>query len=379
MAEIKIKLPGSLIFGNKEILRLGSEVSAWGDRVLLISDSVHNQTGTLDHVKEILEKKRLKVLIYNEVHPSASTFSIDEAVSLARGSHCQVVVGLGGGRTLSFAKAVAFTASGEGNIDDFYTDRVKREKILPLILVPTSIRDPFLLTESCFITESRQRTSSICHLPSGSTKQIIIDPSLTVTLPAKYTLLVLMEIMLSSIEAFISPFSSFLVETAALDAIHKVSVNLDAITANQGDLNLRRIACEAAVNSAIALSLTGPLPGLMLSYSTASYYKIPEVSVSSILYPYIFDSPIYSSSEKLREVYRLLSDKIDLGTPDGTENLSSIIRSLLSKLRLPVRLRDLNVSGDELSICSDITASIIGKNQNTAGSDSLFEILREAY
>lgn len=379
MAEIKFELPGSLIFGNKEILRLGSEASTWGERVLLIVDSVHKSTGSLEHIKEILNKQRLKVLVYGDVVSSASTFSIEDAVSLARSSHAQVIVGVGGVRALSFAKAVSFVAAGEGNIDDFFTDKVHRRLSIPLILVPTSIRDPFLLTESCFLTESRQRTSAICHLPSGSTKQIIVDPTLSTTLPAKYTLLVLMEILLCSIEAYIGKQSSFLVETSALDAINKITEHIEAIAANQGDLNLRKIACEAAVNSSMALSMTGPLPGLILAYTTGSYFKIPRVSVSTILYPYLFDSPIYNNSEKRSEVSRILKKGLGWESFNEQDNLSSVIRSMIGRFHLPIRLGDLKIDPDELSICSDIAESIIIKGKNIISADSLFEILREAY
>ncbi|MBB6482590.1 iron-containing alcohol dehydrogenase [Spirochaeta isovalerica] len=379
MAEIRLEFPGSLIFGNKEILRLGSEASSWGERVLLISDSVHKSTGTLDYVKGILEKKHLKVLVYSDVKSSASTFSIEEAVSLAERSHSQVIVGLGGVRTLSFAKAVAFVAAGEGNIDDFFTDRVTRRIVLPFISVPTSLRDPFLLSESCFITESRQRTSSISHLPPFSTKQIIVDPTLTVSLPAKYSLLALMEILLSSIEAYISRQSSFLVETAALDAIGKVTSVLDKISGNQGDLNFRKIACEASVSSAMALSMTGPLPGLMLAYVTGSYYKVPRVSLVTTLYPHVFDSSIYSSTDRAGQAAKALREGLGWSSLGERDSLSTMVRSIIARYKLPVRLEEMKIKSDELSICSDITSALLSNVNQTVGADSLFEILRESF
>lgn len=379
MAEIRFDFPGSLIFGNKEILRIGSEASIWGERVLLVVDSVHRSTGTLDYIKDILEKKGLKVLVFSDVASSASSFAIEEAVSLARSSHSQVVIGVGGVRALSFAKAVAFVAAGEGNIDDFFTDQVNRRVTLPLILVPTSIRDPFLLSESCFITESRQRTSAVSHLPPSSTKQIIVDPTLTVSLPAKYTLLVLMEILLSSLEAFISKQSSFLVENSTLDAVEKVTKIIDSISDNQGDLNLRKIACEAAVSSAMALSMTGPLPGLMLAYTAGSYYKVPRVSFSTILYPYVYDSPLYNGSDKLSQASAALRRGLGWDSLSEKDSLSDIVRSMIGKYKLPVRLGDLKVDSDELSICSDIASAVISGTNQPVGADSLFEILREAF
>jgi len=379
MAEIRLQFPGSLIFGNKEILRLGSEASIWGERVLLIGDSVHKGTGTLDYVKGILEKKHLKVLVYSDVKSSSSSFFIEEAVSIAKNSHSQVVIGLGGVRTLSFAKAVAFVAAGEGNIDDFFTDRVSRRKTLPLLLVPTSLRDPFLLAESCFITESRQRTSAIAHLPPFSTKQIIVDPTLTVSLPARYSQLALMEILLSSIEAYICAQSSFLVETSALDAIRKITSILDSLSGNQGDLNLRRIACEASVSSALALSMTGPLPGLMLAYVTGSYYRIPRVSLISALYPHVFDSALYVRSDRVGQVTALLREELGWGSISEKDPLSTIVRSMVGKYKLPVRLEELKIKSDELSICSDITSQLLANVNQTVGADTLFEILRESF
>jgi hypothetical protein len=61
------------------------------------------------------------------------------------------------------------------------------------------------------------------------------------------------------------------------------------------------------------------------------------------------------------------------------DSLSSIVRSMIGKFRLPVRLGELKIDSDELSICSDIAESIIMKGQNIVGADTLFEILREAY
>lgn len=379
MAEIRFEFPGSLIFGNKEILRIGSEASIWGERILLIVDSVHRNTGTLDYIKDILEKKRLKVLVFSDVSSSSSSFAIEEAVELAKTSHIQVVVGVGGVRALSFAKAVAFVAAGEGNIDDFFTGRVSRRQVLPLILVPTSIRDPFLLSETCFLTESRQRTSAVTHLPPYSTKQIIVDPTLTVSLPSKFTLLALMEILLSSLEAYVGKLSSFLVETSALDAIARVARIIGTVSENPGDLNLRKISCEAAVNSAMALSMTGPLPGLMLAYSSASYFRIPRVSFSSILYPYIFDSPLYNTSDKMKPAAEMLRKALGWETLGERDSLSSIVRSMIARFKLPVRLGALKIGSDELSICSDIAASLISSGKQVVGADTLFEILREAY
>lgn len=379
MAEIRLEFPGSLIFGNKEILRIGSEASIWGERVLLVADSVHKTTGTLEYVKDILEKKNLKVLVYSDVKPSASSFAIEEAVSLAERSHCQVVVGLGGVRALSFAKAVAFVAAGEGNIDDFFTDRVSRRIILPLILVPTSLRDPFLLSESCFITESRQRTSAISHLPPLSTRQIIVDPTLTVSLPVKYSLLGLMEILLASLEALICRNSSFLVETAAFDSIKKITGIIDSLSDNPGDLNLRKIACEASITSAMALSMTGPLPGLMLAYVTGSYFKIPRVSIATALYPHIFDSSLYRHSDKIDRAAETLRSGLGWDSLSDRDSLSSIVRSMIARYKLPIRLGDLKIKADELSICSDITSKLFEGSNQTVGADSFFEMLRESF
>src|SRR5512136_684003 len=110
MPDISFSIPADIRFGLDVANRIATTIAPFGERVLLVTEAILYEGKVIERIQGLLEKKGIQQLVYDEVVPNATSSVVDEAVKLARGAHAQVIVGLGGIRTLSVAKAVAMAS-----------------------------------------------------------------------------------------------------------------------------------------------------------------------------------------------------------------------------------------------------------------------------
>ena len=98
--------PSKYIQGPDELAKLASHVEPLGDRALVvISPSGRRRVG--DKVDAGFEESTATHL-YDDFGGECSEGEVNRLVELARANECDVIVGIGGGKTLDTAKAVAY-------------------------------------------------------------------------------------------------------------------------------------------------------------------------------------------------------------------------------------------------------------------------------
>ncbi len=113
MADINLHIPSNVLLGLDAVNRLGSTVSELGERVLIVTEAILYEPKIIEKVSNLLGKRGIQYIIFDEIVPNATSSSVDAGVSLARGSHADLIIGLGGIKTLSIAKSIAMTAPVE--------------------------------------------------------------------------------------------------------------------------------------------------------------------------------------------------------------------------------------------------------------------------
>ena len=188
-------------------------IDQYGERVLLVTEGILYEGKVIERIQAILDKKTIQYIVYDEVVPNSTSTAVDGGVHLARGAHAQVVIGLGGIRTLSIAKSIAMVTPADRDMDDFLSGSQAKVEPLAYIAIPTTCRDPFLLLDEYLITDSRDRTAKIGRTQAGINKAVIVDSKLSSTLPAKYTATTLLDTLLTAVEGYISSRTNFLSDT----------------------------------------------------------------------------------------------------------------------------------------------------------------------
>jgi len=382
MADISFSIPAQIRFGLDVVNRIGTIISEYGERVLLVTESILYEGKVIERIQGLLEKRGVQYIIFDEVVPNATSSVIDEGVTLARGAHAEVVIGLGGMRTLSMAKCIAMTAPESGGIDDFLSGVRPKNKPLAYIEIPTTCRNPFMLVDEYLVTDSKDRVARIGQSQKNITRAVIVDPKLTVTLPAKYAATTIIDTLLAAVEGYISNRSNYLSDTFLAGAIELIGKTVKQAVEQPEDIRARINTSMAGVLTALGLTMSKQGIGAALAYAINGRFMVPKSWLSSILLPHVMEYNINSSAEKLARIGALMGEETEAeSSVEKAAGGIEVMRRLIGSLGLPVRLRDCDLELDDMI---DIVATarsydMMNYLPRTISTEDLYELVKIAY
>jgi len=259
MKKFQVGFPVEVIFGNGEVRQIGKVAKRFGKRVFLAVDPFMNEIGITNKVKNYLDEKGLKTVIYGEIQPNPPCNKIDEAANLAKKERCDVVVGIGGGSAIDTAKAVAVVV-GNGRSSWDYTQRTDHkvsqptEATLPIIAVPTTAGTGSEATLYAVLTNPKIKEKSTIINPRVFPKVAIVDPELTISVPPALTALTGFDALSHALESYINVNSNAYSELVALESIRLLFHHLSTAVANSENLEARSRVAWAATLAGMAIS-----------------------------------------------------------------------------------------------------------------------------
>jgi len=185
----RLHLPIRFINGPGSLSLLGKEVAKIGKVALLVTYTETMRTlGVLDKVIQDLEANGVRTFIFDRVEPNPRTETIDEGARIARENNVQVVIGLGGGSAMDAAKCIALAGSGTDSIWAHYEGKAtSRGKVPAIVLVPTLAASGSESNSTAVFTNWETHEKVLLVKAALFPAVSIIDPALTLTLPAKIT------------------------------------------------------------------------------------------------------------------------------------------------------------------------------------------------
>ena len=382
MPDILFHVPTRVVFGLDTVNRIGQIVAEHGERAFLVTEAILYEGKVINRVQDILEKKGVQHIVFDEVVPNATSTTVDDGVTLARGSHADVVIGLGGTRTLSIARCIAMTAPSSHDMDEFLSGIQPPGEPLPYIEVPTTCRNPFMFVDEYLMVDGRDRTGRIGRTQKGITKAALIDPKLCLTLPAKYTATTAMDTLLGCVEGYLSSRANFLSDTYLSRAIEVLgSVIRDGLQ-NVDDLRMRMNASSAGLLLGLGLSTTKLGIGSALAFALNSRFMVPKSWVSTILLPYVLEFALNVRGDRIAQIARFLGEEVSDASPvEAPARAIEAVRRIISSLGLPTRLREFDLTLDEMIEVAGVARSFDMMNYlpRVVSTEDIYELIKSAF
>ncbi|MDO5629638.1 MAG: hydroxyacid-oxoacid transhydrogenase [Mobilicoccus sp.] len=198
-----------LKFGAGALDEIGFDVSQYGaKRVLVLSDERLTALGLPQRVVEALARYDISAEVYGEVGVEPTDASIARAVEFAReGGPWDGYVAVGGGSVIDTAKAVNLLLTDGGELSDYLNAPIGDARppsgaLAPLFAVPTTAGTGSESTGVCILDVlSMKVKTGISHWRLKPT-MAIVDPALTMTLPAEVTASAGMDIVCHALESY---------------------------------------------------------------------------------------------------------------------------------------------------------------------------------
>ena len=113
-------LPVNIIFGCGKVNEVGKIAKPYGKKVLIVTGkSSAKKSGLYDKVKNSLEAEGMESVLFDKVTQNPLTTTAIEGAEFAKENGCDTVLAIGGGSIMDCAKAIAFLAVNDGDINDY--------------------------------------------------------------------------------------------------------------------------------------------------------------------------------------------------------------------------------------------------------------------
>ncbi|MEI6877048.1 MAG: iron-containing alcohol dehydrogenase, partial [Spirochaetota bacterium] len=327
---------------------LAGEFSGEG-RAILIADPLLHESKTIERVRSLLEDRGVKVLLFDEIPGNASSRAAEDALRLARGSRSPLVIGLGGIKTLMIARSVALLARDRLDIDALLDGGLPRSPSVALIEIPTSLRHGFMCEDALFLVDARDKRVRLVRAGGIAPLAVLIDPNLSSMLSSKLAASCVLDSLMGSVESYISSKSSFLSDHILEKAIETLARSLLTIIARPDNPAARSEAWTGAFLAALGQGMAAPGIGTAVAFAINARHKVPKSSLAAILLPYTMELGAKSRLEKIAKTAELFGeDCSELTPPEAASRSIEWMRTRLGLLKIPSRLKDLDLNLDSL-------------------------------
>lgn len=381
MADFIFRVSPNIVLGEYTSSRL-ADYTKEGVRYIVVMDPVLKDAGVSDKLLTCLNDKGVNYFVMDEIGESAETKTIERALSLARDGHATGVIAIGGGKTMCIGCAVAALCSDSCGVYDCIDGTASVTSPVDLICLPTTIRDGLLFSPLIPVVDSRSHKARIIKTGDALCRLVLIDPNLSLSLTENQIASMTLEMLSLSIEAYLSQkatfFSDMLVEKTM--ELLRIVNNGTTVGAVASPATLRSQAgCMASL--AAATSTAGL--GTMLSLCMNAQFGVSRSVVSAILLPHIIEDALKFKADRMARIARLLGVAGD-GSGDDTDAsalLADDVRQQLAKAQLPMRLKDLSLTIEQLAPVVDNASALemMTTLPRSMTADDIFELIKTAH
>lgn len=256
-------------FGADEINNLAGHAKSLGDigKAAIVMDSFLANGGLGKRVQDMLAAEGIAAEIYSGFAGEPKLKHVQEATTAAEGA--DLVIGIGGGSALDIAKIVACTAaSGEDAMHYALAANPLPKNALRKIMIPTTAG-----------TGSETSATNIFAGPEGKklwiwgaeskADLVILDPALTVSLPANLTAWCGLDAFIHAFEASTNRNAHAAGKVFGHEAMRLIAANLAEAVGNPSNLDARGKVLLGSCYAGVAIDNCGTAIAHNISHAMA--------------------------------------------------------------------------------------------------------------
>lgn len=283
------------------------------------------------------------ITCFGEVVPEPDLPNLIAAVQAAKGA--DVVIGFGGGSAMDLAKLVAVMVGTDVTLSDISGPNRSPARKVGLVQIPTTAGTGSEVGTRALVTDpetlAKVATESVHMLADIA----IIDPSLTVSVPAFVTAATGVDAMAHCVEAYTSKRAHPVIDAYALQGIQLVGKYLKRAVEDGNDLEARAGLSLAALYGGVCLGPVNTTSGHAVAYPLGTRHKLPHGIANALIFPHTLAANAEAAPEKTRAICAAL------GHPaDSAEEVRTAATSFCAALGLDMRLSAHGVTAEDLPI-----------------------------
>lgn len=348
--------PTRVFFGREQEKKIGQILTEFQAKKILIhyGKSSVIKSGLLDTIKSNLREAQLDFLELGGVEPNPKLSLVEEGIKLVKTEGIDFILAIGGGSVIDSAKSIAVGALVDHSTWLFSTHEMTPKKAIPLGVILTLAASGSDMSDSCVITNDKTKEKRGFNSPLNRPKFAILNPELTYTVSFYQTACGIVDIMMHTLERFISSGNS----TEPTDSI-AIGLLKSVYQAGQAVMkNPKNYEARATLLWANSLSHNG-LTSCGRSFVMSVHQLEHEVSGMfdhvahgaglAVLWPaWAKVAYPYAKDRFKRFVYEVLNIQPTESIDDDILNGINAFKEFFKEIGLPTSLKELNITEDDI-------------------------------
>ena len=378
--------PTRLYFGDNALAFLAEELKNYGSRVMLTyGGGSIKRNGIYDDVLRILTEAGKEVFEDPGVMSNPTVQKLYEGCRIARENNVDLILAVGGGSTIDYAKAVSVSAWCEEDPWNKYYLRMEDvdNRIIPVGSVLTMVGTGSEMNGGSVITNHEQKLK-IGHVFGDNVmpRFSILNPKYTYTVPKYQMVAGIYDIFNHICEQYFSGeddnTSDYLSEALMKSVIHASRIAVKDPQDYEARSNLMWCATWA-LNTLIAKGKTTDWEVHMIGQAIGAYTDATHgMTLSAVSLPYYRHIMPYGLPKFVRfakEVWDIRTEK--MSEREAAEAGLAAMENWMKEIGVVMSAKELGVTEDMLSGIADATFLLDG-GYKTLTQEEVVEIVRES-
>lgn len=273
----EFNLPVKLEFGTgirKNIKQFIDEIG--GKNGVLICSKSFAKNGTAQEFIK-LSGGTLKA-VFSDIRPNPTTDNVNDCVKLMRRQNADFAVALGGGSPMDCCKAACAIAKGDDIIESYHSGgkAINPDEAIPMIAVTTTSGTASEVTNISVLTDLAQNLKQPMNDPAMYPKIAVIDPQLTLTVPAQITASTGLDVLSHAVESYWSTLNQPVCSACSVYAARLVFQWLEKAYNEPDNLTAREKMAEASIVAGVAFSHPRTTGSHACSFPLTNIYGVPH-------------------------------------------------------------------------------------------------------
>jgi alcohol dehydrogenase YqhD (iron-dependent ADH family) len=352
--------PTKILFGKGMEEQVGTEVRAYGDKVLLHygGGSIH-RTGLYDRIVASLRRAGVDIVELAGVQPNPRLSLVRQGIQLCRQRGIGFILAVGGGSVIDSAKAIAMGVPYAGDVWDFFSGKAELKEALPVGTVLTIPAAGSEASTASVITNEdgwyKRGFNSELIYPRFS----ILNPELAFTLPKYQMACGASDIMAHIMERYFTNTREVDFTDRLCEATLKTIIQNAPLLAAEPDHYAAWAevmwAGTVAHNNLLNTGRIGDWGSHDIEHELSAAYDVAHGAGLAVIFPawmkYVYHHDLARFAQYAVRVWNV---DCSFGSPErtaleGIKRLESFYRSL----GLPTRLNELQIGEEKLEEMAD--------------------------
>lgn len=248
-------IPTHVLVGSSALEEASEYLKGYGSRALIVTGPHVSKSPMVQALKKVLEKIQVAYLVFDEITGEPTDEMIAKGVEVYKKSHCQFVIGIGGGSPLDSAKAIAVMSQQApgSSISDFMGKEIAGP-IPKIVAIPTTSGTGSEATKFTVITDTGKDIKMLlkgdCLIPDLA----IINYEYTMDMPKSVTASTGLDALTHAVEAYTSRKAMPLTDVYGISAVKRIMEYLPIAYKNGNDGIAREQMALAAFEAGVCIN-----------------------------------------------------------------------------------------------------------------------------